>query len=544
MCVKWKSVKLLKINEIILVVSLFFCTFAHVMSKSIKFSEYQLGVFDALDNTQDNIAINAVAGSGKTTTIVEACKRIHCKEHDTIFLAFNKLIVNELKTKLKGVAEVSTLHAFGFQVLKKLFNMPEYRMYIKVDSWKYQKYVMNNVFSLSRLVLPTTENSKVYGFCRNVAKIYSLARVNLVKHGETEKLRELCDNHNIITFFDEIEVCDILLADAYKMPKDMVIDYTDMIVLPLTYCEGIPSYKYVFIDECQDLNRAQRELMLHAARRGRFIAVGDRNQAINGFAGADCNSFDKIATQKNTIELPLSVNYRCGTEMLKLAQEIVPNIQACDNAIEGKVDHIKKLKKNLFKGNDMVLCRTSAPLVGMCMKLIESGVTAIVKGKDIGQDLLNLVENANTSSIESVLKYLANEKEKCIATLKAERKCDEETAKHSVRYINLEDRCKCIENICTHSIKDVCELKTFIEAIFSDENIDNAVMLSTVHKSKGLEADRVFILLPEKLPLIFPKQLSWQLKQEMNLKYVALTRAKKELIFVDLTEKELMKSVL
>jgi hypothetical protein len=289
-------------------------------------------------------------------------------------------------------------------------------MFVKVDDWKYQKYVRQNVFSLSSIITPDTDAAKVFGFCCNVAKLYSLARVNLIQHSDKDlsNLRELCDEHNLITLYDEVEVCNELLKTAYKMPQDLVIDYTDMIVLPLFHKEAIPTYKYVFIDECQDLNRAQRELMLCAAKNGRFIAVGDRNQAINGFAGADCNSFDKIANQENTIELPLSVNYRCGTNMIALAQEIVPQIKPHKGAIKGEIYHTKELTKSLFRENDMVLCRTSAPLVGLCMKMIESGITAVVKGKDIAQDLKNLIENANTKNIQEVLKYLEEEKQKMI----------------------------------------------------------------------------------------------------------------------------------
>lgn len=527
-----------------MVSSRFFRTFANVMAlKRLEYSDYQLDIFDAVQNGSDNIAINAVAGSGKTTTIVAACKRLNLDERKVIFLAFNKLITEELKTKLKGYAEVSTLHAFGFSVLKRLYNHPEYKMYIKVDDWKYHKYVKNNVFSLSRIITPDTDAAKVFGFCCNVSKLYSLARVNLIRHNENDlsQLRNLCDEHNLLTLFDEVEVCNILLADAYKMPRDLTIDYTDMIVLPLFHKECIPTYECVFIDEAQDLNRAQREMMLCAAKNGRFIAVGDRNQAINGFAGADCNSFDRIANQPNTIELPLSVNYRCGTNMIALAQEIVPHIQPHKGAIKGEIKHVKQLTKSLFKENDMVLCRTSAPLVGLCMKLIESGITAVVKGKDIAQDLKNLIANANTTDIKEVLAYLEEEKKKVVDTIKEQRKCDEATAKNSTRYINLEDRCKCIENICMYSIRDTTQLKSYISKIFSDENIENAVMLSTAHKSKGLEANRVMILLPDKLPLKFPHQQEWQLKQEMNLKYVAITRARKELIFVDLKEAELIK---
>jgi superfamily I DNA/RNA helicase len=129
-----------------------------------------------------------------------------------------------------------------------------------------------------------------------------------------------------------------------------------------------------------------------------------------------------------------------------------------------------------------------------------------------------------------------------IATIKADRKCSDSDAKKTLKYQKLEDNCKCIENICLHSIKDVRELKTYIDKMFTDERVKNAVMLSTAHKSKGLEANRVLILLPNKMPLNYPQQKEWQLKQEMNLKYVAITRARKELIFVDMTEQQLIKA--
>ena len=175
------------------------------------------------------------------------------------------------------------------------------------------------------------------------------------------------------------------------------------------------------------------------------------------------------------------------------------------------------------------------------MKLIECGITAVVKGKDIAQDLKNLIENANTSNIKEVLAYLDEEKKKMINIIREERKCDEATAKNATKYMNLEDRCKCIENICMYSIKDTTQLKSYINKMFTDDKVENAVMLSTAHKSKGLEANRVIILLPDKLPLKFPHQQRWQEVQEMNLKYVAITIARKELIFIDLRENELMK---
>ena len=95
-----------------------------------------------------------------------------------------------------------------------------------------------------------------------------------------------------------------------------------------------------------------------------------------------------------------------------------------------------------------------------------------------------------------------------------------------------------------YSIKDTAELKSYINRLFTDEKVENAVMLSTAHKSKGLEANRVLILLPNKLSLTWQNQLDWQLKQELNLKYVALTRARKELVFIDLDEQSLLKAAI
>jgi len=68
-----------------------------------------------------------------------------------------------------------------------------------------------------------------------------------------------------------------------------------------------------------------------------------------------------------------------------------------------------------------------------------------------------------------------------------------------------------------------------IGGIFSDDT--RGIVLSTIHKSKGLENDRVFFLLPELLPSRFAT-MDWQLEQEENLRYVAITRAKKELVYV------------
>jgi len=498
----------------------------------MEYSNYQKAIFAAIKNGKSNIIVNAVAGSGKTFTIVTACKQLGLNPKDVKFLAFNKSIADELKVKLNGYADVSTLHAFGFSILKKLFRN------INVDANKTLRDLQNRVYSLSDAITIDSQKSDISLFISNVTKIYNLCRVNLIESNDMAAINGIVMEHDIDLFGDEERVVSELLKTAYVMPSNNIIDYTDMIVLPLTYTKFIPKFKFVFVDECQDLNTAQRELMLAAAKGGRFVAVGDPKQAINGFCGADCNSFNKIAALPNTIELPLSVNYRCGKNMIALAQQIVPQIQAHEGAIDGIVDTITKVDKNTFKPNDMVLCRTSAPLVGMCLKLITSGITAVVKGGDIKESLLKLVDKAKTSSLNALLNYLSKEQDKLANKIMRETKCTHAEATASGRYVAFTDRCNCIANIAeyTTSVKGV---KDYIAKLFDDYNTANAVVFSTAHKSKGLEADRVLILLPNKLPLVWKTQLDWQYEQELNLKYVALTRAKKELIFINIEEKNL-----
>ena len=507
----------------------------------MNFSKYQMNIFNEVENGTTNLAINAVAGSGKTTTIVECCKRLRMNKFDVKFLAFNKSIVDELKLKIGNYADVSTLHSFGNSILKKI--NPK----VETFNGKYTMMIREYVRDMDG-----QENNNFVAIVANTKKIFDLCRVNLIADTDLQAINNLIDEHNITILGSEVTIVRTLLKDCYNLqPVEKKnrrgdkytayeVDFTDMIVLPLFYRDFIPSYKIVFIDECQDLNTAQRELMLAAAKDGRFVAVGDRNQAINGFAGADCQSFDKIANIPNTKELPLSVNYRCGRAMIELAQQIVPAIEAHDNAIEGIVTHTNEIKLDMFQPNDMVLCRSAAPLVSVCLKLIKAGVTAIVKGKDIADNLIALIDKSKAKTIKGFTTYAELEKSKLARDIAKKDGITTEEAMETGRFVSYCDRIDCILAV-GENVTNLEDVKKTLTEIFSDYNIKNAINLSTCHKSKGLESDRVMILLPNKLPLCWKGQKDWQYQQEMNLKYVALTRAKKELVIVDVELTDLLK---
>lgn len=85
-----------------------------------------------------------------------------------------------------------------------------------------------------------------------------------------------------------------------------------------------------------------------------------------------------------------------------------------------------------------------------------------------------------------------------------------------------------IQCLC-EEVDTVKDLRNLISNIFSDEV--KGILLSTIHKAKGLENDKIFFLSPELIPSKYATQ-PWQYEQEQNLKYVAITRAKSSLVYV------------
>ena len=495
-------------------------------------NEFQKEIFKFVEKGKGNAAINAVAGSGKTTTIVEAAKRIKCNK-ETLFIAFNKDIVRELSTRLPENVSAKTLHAHGLSAIKKC------NKFVKVVSDRYYNSIKEQAVSLSNILTIDDAANVVNCFKDNVRKILNLCRVNLIEPKDIDSIENIAYHNGIMCIADETSVVSYFLESAYSFPQNKTIDFTDMLTLSVkVYGNFVDKYDFVFIDECQDLSKAQRELMLLSLKKnGRFIAVGDKRQAINGFAGADCDSFNYIANLPNTKTLPLSVNYRCGKKIIAEAQRIVPEIKAFDGQKDGTIQEVTNFDN--LKSGDMVLCRLTAPLVSLCLKFWAKGIRAYVKGTDIGKSLICLVDKQKTNSISNLYGKLEKEKEKIIKQLD---KNGVKSPTENGKYLALCDKIDCI-----HEIADTCvtnglkELKEKLDKLFSDETENRKVCLSTIHKSKGLEANNVWIIRPDKLPLVWKNQLSWQYEQEINLKYVAITRAKEVLNIVTLTDEQLKK---
>lgn len=478
----------------------------------------QQAIYDFIEKGTGHAVIAAVAGSGKTTTIVNAMKLIpmHRSSH---FFAFNSTIAKELKNRIpkRPMASASTIHSYGLKAILakvEVTNMNEF-----IDANKYSK-----IFDATYFDTPDSEESAADVKAR-VMPMVDLARVNLAYM--PDDVHAMSEKYGLAVSMDDCRlVVDIIQKGVKKMDA---IDFTDMIFLPVYHDLDTKQFDYVFVDECQDLSECQRALVLKALRpkTGRFVAVGDKQQAIYGFTGADAESFDKLTDHEGVTQLPLSVCYRCGSKIIELAQSIVPQIEAFEGSGEGE---IVTASVNDIKAGDMILCRNTYPLVKLGFQYIASGVKAVIVGRDIGTNLVNMIRKTKAGSFDAMYEKFAIEQDKIVRDLVRLRGVSEEDAKKSQKYENYQDKIDAIR-VIGEGCGDLDEIIAKIEGIFGDEDKD-AITLSTIHKAKGLEADNVYIIHQELMPSK-NAELEWEKQQEQNLMYVAYTRAKKKLGFVN-----------
>ena len=255
------------------------------------------------------------------------------------------------------------------------------------------------------------------------------------------------------------------------------------------------------------------------------------HNSIYGFAGSDDESFDKITEIPNTTILSLSEKYRCGHNIVETVKHIVPQIVSHKNNVQGVVNKTDSVN-NIAYG-DMVLCRNTYPLVKLCLKFITENKKANVMGADIGKTLIKLIESTNETKTVNAIAKLYADLQTVLTRIMRTYNISPENAMRKGEYTNALERIKVFEIIYNDLSEDKRELVENITAklaqIFKDER--DGILLSTIHRAKGLESDKVFIIHAELMPSPYAKKM-WELKQEDNLIYVARTRAIQQLSYV------------
>jgi hypothetical protein len=225
--------------------------------------------------------------------------------------------------------------------------------------------------------------------------------------------------------------------------------------------------------------------------------------------------------------------------VIEHAKNWYPAIQATEGAKAGSVtslDYSKLAEKPEELGlthRDAILCRTNAPLLRTAFSLIKKGIGCRIEGRDIANGLLAVIGKWKVTTLvalsERLETYLDRESQKAM------RKGND--AMLALVQDKVDCIRACIERCYLDNKTTVVDLKSLINGMFSDadgkETNRNLLTLSSAHKSKGLEWDRVFLLgRQDYMPSKWAKK-EWMLEQERNLIYVAVTRAKEHLVEVD-----------
>lgn len=486
-------------------------------------SKYQKGVRDFVYNENGSCIVDAKAGSGKTTLIEWIVNSldpvVDGKKRYVTILAFNKSIEKELSSRMPKWVNVCTFHSAGFRAWAKHIGGR-----VNVDGQKIR--------SICDKIMDREERI-VYAY--HVKRLVSLAKNSGIGSeflDDTDDAWTGLIYHHALMLDDNVDIdklifwCRKVLAESNRMGK-AVIDFDDMLYLPLI--NNVPFFKndMIFVDEAQDTNMVQVSLLFRMLKRtGRIFFVGDPCQAIYGFRGADSDSINNIQEKFNAVKLPLSISYRCSKSVIHKAQEIVPDIEAWDQSPEGQVEFLESYTDSDFVDGDAILCRNTAPLISFCYSLLAKDKAARVLGRKIGQGLISLIKKFKTEDVGLMLEKLDEWQQNQIQSLMKSK------SEHKIESVN--DKADCIRIFADNLVEEdftVSGLIRKIESVFTD-NDSEGIVLATCHRSKGHEWDRVFILDSHLMPSRWARR-DWQKQQEKNLEYVAITRAKSYLGYIN-----------
>lgn len=505
-----------------------------------KWSDFQEAIYDfGKEQPKTNLIIQAVAGSGKSTTLFELAKRLG---GEIIFLAFNKNIAEYAKGKLSGFPNIDcrTFHSLGLQLIKRqtgfypdvdqkalkgttktmayLTSLDEFdKKYYRGDF--YPKFLVYKVIKhIRQLGMMSYELDDIVKFVQETPGIFS---IEISKRAA----EEYWFAQNYMSFPGWLKVLD-MFPDR---PKDKsgvkintwrtVIDFDDMVRLPamhnLVTQFGIKQKK-ALIDESQDMNPYQINLVEQLYKRGiRTICCGDRRQAIYAFRGAFMDSMDRMKDTTSAEELPLSVTYRSRKAIVDFVNENIPDSNIIAFKDGGEVRSILKQEFNdVVKETDarMIVGARNKCLIECWIHLAKAKIPSTLKGSNIVKEIRDMVKDINPQDLPDLLARLSI----CLEDAIEINDDGTATCKRPMTEMDL--------MAAIPELTECFELQTLgdLENILREMEKDAFRELHTVHSAKGLESEVVVVL------------CDWfNSNQLVNMQYVAYTRAADTLILVE-----------
>jgi superfamily I DNA/RNA helicase len=476
-------------------------------------SDQQKAIFEFFASGKGNLVVRARAGTGKTTTIIEATKHA-AHESKVLLAAFNKRIQTELQGRITAAnVEAKTLHALGFSYLRSRNKAIKVDAQVDTDRAVYVcgRGAPDDIVAAVKKLAGLLKN--MAPFETDVSKVAEIAEAFDCVPGEDFEGEWTTDG---------VSRCAIEARDA-ALDRDEKgrISFDDMIFIPIAANLVRPWFSMVVVDEAQDMNYSQLLLAQRACKAGgRVVVVGDDCQAIYGFRGADADGLDRLKSELGAAELGLTTTYRCGKAIVEVAREIVEDFAAGESNPDGIVDAIGPAKlMDAARAGDFILSRKNSPLMPICLKFLKAGVRCRIEGRDVGAGLRAIILKFKAKSVPDFVKKVdswASKATKRTARIKSDDK-------RIAKVAEIEDQAEMLVAMAD-GCSSIAEVLLRTDTLFGDDDgSKNTIVCSSVHRAKGLEADRVFII---------ESTVSKNHREERNIYYVAVTRAKQHLTWI------------
>ena len=500
----------------------------------------------------DNVFVEAGAGCAKSSTLEMAAPRI---SGVALAVAFNKSIAKELAPRLPPNVVCKTLSALGYgawrlanpgvskweledRKIGKLVSetAKERKIALSGDQWTLVRGMVEKAMAAG--LVPRSSAEGKPGLIEDEDSIW-------VEIGE-----ELGDGQSAERLVD---LARDVLERSIAQARQGRICFDDMVYCPTVLGGVWPRAGTVLVDESQDLSMLNRVMLQHCSPgNARLIVVGDRRQSIYAFRGADSESMDALrGLRPEWARRELSMTFRCPKAVVARQQAHYPGFRAFERNAEGRVVRLGSASED--EGTDArgwlwkdvmgelpapgaslaVLCRNNGPLFALAFKLLRRGVSVMMIGRDIGKGLEALSrrlapEDATPADIVrgKVIDWMEEERARLIANGR-EHLC-----------AGVSDRGECLLAVLENAeVRDAGELRAMLAKLFATDSAP--VVLSSIHRAKGLEWDCVVLLDPWRIPSKWAREAAKrgdkrEMQQEMNLRYVAETRTKHTLVLADL----------
>jgi DNA helicase II / ATP-dependent DNA helicase PcrA len=507
----------------------------------------QSSIVDAVAKSPSSLMISAYAGTAKTTSLQLAAPGIRVP---ALSLAFNKKIADDIRPRLPSNFTTKTLNALGHSAWARRPGMPPS---LKIDDRKLGKLV-TQVSKDFKADLTTSEWNDV----RQLVSAAQLAGID-PSTSSRDDWKPLADQ--LLISDDEFEfhqsIAHQVLADSNNLALQGVISFDDQIYCPVVLGGHWPQFPVIFVDESQDLSPLNHRMLSLALRpEGRLVVVGDSRQAIYAFRGADSESMQTMRhLSPDWSDLSLTVTFRCPRRIVARQQQHAPGYSAWSGVAEGRVGDVNWFINSEFsqeepisdywtmtniehelddlpKGADnsscAILCRNNAPILSLAFKLLRRNIGCVMLGRDIGRGLQTLSKKLSPpdeTRIGEHVRQITDWEDHQRSLALANDKPDKAE--------RISDQAQCLLAVAEGSAaKSAGELRAALDKLFSRDS--GAIILSSIHRAKGLEWDLVVHLDPFRIPSKWALKDPVQLQQERNLLYVAETRTRHTLLNLNL----------